>query len=150
VNSRPVSRIRVFAGPNGSGKSTLLNRLADSEIPLYCVINPDEIESKLGSKNGLLLSDFGLAATRSQFLTYVADTTYAAEAKRAAERIRFQEDALFSPLSRETSYNAALVAAFLRTRLIGLCRSFSFESVFSHASKLDELRMAKKKGRLTG
>ena len=68
MSTVPTPRIRVFAGPNGSGKSTLLNRLSDSNIPLYSVVNPDEIEKRLNSEEGLRLLDYGLTSTKSDFL----------------------------------------------------------------------------------
>jgi len=68
VSTVPTPRIRVFAGPNGSEKSTLLNRLSASNIPLYSVVNPDEIEKRLNSEEGLRLLDYGLTSTKSDFL----------------------------------------------------------------------------------
>jgi len=146
VSTVPTPRIRVFAGPNGSGKSTLLNRLSATNIPLYSVVNPDEIEKRLNSEEGLRLLDYGLTSTKSDFLGYVKDTTYAASVKDAARGIRFEGTTMFSHRTLKTSYNAALVASFIRTRLIDERRSFSFESVFSHGSKLNELRAAKARG----
>ena len=64
-------RIRVFAGPNGSGKTTLINKLQDLNLPLYRVINPDEIEKQLDAKRGLTLSEYGIRATSSEFLRFV-------------------------------------------------------------------------------
>ena len=141
-----VPRIRVFAGPNGSGKTTLVQKLQAINLPLYHVINPDDIEQKLNSKAGLDLSYLGSNVLEIDFLRYVGQTTYSSEVKNASRRIRFDGNAMFVKYSAEGSYNAALVAGFLRRQLVEARKSFSFESVFSHGSKLDELRLAKKRG----
>jgi predicted ABC-type ATPase len=146
VSARPTPRIRVFAGPNGSGKSTLLDRLSDSNVPLYCVINPDAIEKHLNANDGLALADYGLKASKPEFLTYVKGTTYSVAVKNAAGSVQFKGERVFSRRTLKTSYNAALVASFIRTRLIQKRASFSFESVFSHSSKLNELRDAQARG----
>lgn len=139
-------RIRVFAGPNGSGKTTLINKLQDLKLPLYRIINPDEIERQLNTKRGLTLSDYGIRTRSSEFLRFVQGTTYSAEAKRAAWEVRFKGMSVYSRRSRETSYNAALLSAFLRNKLVHGKQSFSYESVFSHVSKVEELKAAKRKG----
>lgn len=147
MKKNAVPRIRVFAGLNGSGKSTLLTQLARSgKLPLYFVINPDNIQEEMASDSGLLLADFGVQAAKTEFLEFVSRTSYQAKARRAASRIRFLNGTVFSSLAGESSYNAAMIAAFLRHKLVMTRQSFSFESVFSHPSKLDELKRARRKG----
>lgn len=125
----------------------MLYWLADShELPLYSVVNPDKIQIGLESKTGLALSSFGLQTSRTDFLRFVEKTTYSPSVKRAARTIKFIGGVMFSHSTSKTSYNAALVAAFLRDRLVAERMSFSFESVLSHPSKLDELIRAKKRG----
>jgi predicted ABC-type ATPase len=145
VNSSAQRRLRVFAGPNGSGKSTLLHRLASSSIPLYQVINADDIQLHLNSTDGLNLGVYGLGASRDRFRAFVQGTTYALGAKQSADSIHFDGTVVRTTASN-ASYDAALVAAFIRAELISAGRSFSFESVFSHGSKLEELRRAAQKG----
>jgi predicted ABC-type ATPase len=146
VKAEATSRIRVFSGPNGSGKSTLVDRLLTSNIPLYRVINPDRIEEDLNSRTGLALSDYGLTLTKAQFHKYVEKSSYPFEVKTSARGIRFEGMNMISPRSTKTSYNAALVAACFRAKLIASQESFSFESVFSHPSKLQELKRANQQG----
>ena len=50
-------------------------------------------------------------------------------------------------LSGETNgYEAAYVAAFIRWKLMNLNKSFSYETVMSHRSKIDEIQLANKLG----
>ena len=50
-------------------------------------------------------------------------------------------------LSGETNgYEAAYVATFIRWKLMKLNKSFSYETVMSHRSKIDEIQLANKLG----
>jgi predicted amidohydrolase YtcJ len=110
VNSSAQRRLRVFAGPNGSGKSTLLHRLASSSIPLYQVINADDIQLHLNSTDGLNLGVYGLGPSRDRFRAFVQGTTYALGAKQSADSIHFDGTVVRTTASN-ASYDAALVAA---------------------------------------
>ena len=145
MNRSSQCRLRVFAGPNGSGKSTLLHRLASSSIPLYQVINADDIQLHLNGAEGLNLAEFGLPSSPDRFRAFVEGTTYTPGAKQSADCIHF-DGAVMRTTSANASYDAALVAAFIRTELIAAVKPFSFESVFSHGSKLAELRRAADRG----
>ncbi len=146
MTNQRVPRIRVFAGPNGSGKTTLVQKLQAINLPLYSVINPDDIEQDLNSEAGLDLSYLGANRLEADFLRYTKQTTYSSRVKSAARKIHFDGHVAHAGHSAEGSYNAALVAGFLRSRLVKMRQSFSFESVFSHHSKLEELKLAKKRG----
>lgn len=145
MRMQPTPRVRVFAGPNGSGKSTLLAKLA-ATVPMYAVINPDDIERSMNTGGGVALMPYGVTTNRSEFLAYVGTTSYPERVKLAASQIIFDKGKLRTKPACESSYNAAVVAAFLRSRLVAKRMSFSFESVFSHQSKLDELRDAQSCG----
>jgi predicted ABC-type ATPase len=146
VSPDHVPRFRIFAGPNGSGKSTLLYELEDRHgFSLYRVVSPDEIQIGLESNAGLDLATFSLDLSVDKFKTFVKASTYSSRVKQAALRMEFSGGRIRSRHSRETSYNAALVAGFIRGELIHARKSLSIESVLSHASKLDELRQAKRR-----
>jgi predicted ABC-type ATPase len=146
VTARRAPRVRAFAGPNGSGKTTLVRKLQATNLPLYDVINADDIELTLSTGTGFDASSFGPNVTKAEFSKYVRQTTYSTGAKAAALKICFDGRTMYTTPSPKGSYNAALVSGFLRDRLVKMRKSFSFESVFSHTSKLDELRAAEKRG----
>ncbi|MDR2143683.1 MAG: hypothetical protein LBP29_04875 [Treponema sp.] len=53
---------------------------------------------------------------------------------------------LKAAVSEESSYLYAALGDFLRYKMLASDSSFSFETVFSHPSKIDELRTAREKG----
>ena len=136
----------MVAGPNGSGKSTLMHRLAaDYAVNFYDVINADDIFAEV--------SRTGAYAPRMSLLdgilcSYAETTSYPEEVKALFRdgSITLESDLVrFAPNAVNT-YTVALVASFLQSMHILQKSSFSQESVFSHASKVDALREARKNG----
>lgn len=147
-------RMRVFAGPNGSGKSTMKAQVAQAEvqgqrIDLGVYVNPDEIEMIL------------LRTKRLDFRRYKVVTN-----KLAFERFAFKSGLLKTPLdrawfrqaqlwggnvlklrtTRDAKRMAQLVALHLYPALLARGRKFSFETVFSHSSKLALMAQAARQG----
>ncbi|MDR2555091.1 MAG: AAA family ATPase [Fibromonadaceae bacterium] len=120
-----IKRLRIFAGPNGSGKTTLYYHLVNAKaFKDYCFINADEIAEKL--KKPFDLNSFPLKFSMNEFFDFLNNSTF---------------------LPKGTAYISASIAEFLRQKmLINSNSSFAFETVFSHKSKLDEIRKAKKYG----
>lgn len=137
----------MFAGPNGSGKSTLLADLR-SRFSLGVYINADDIEHNLREKGFMHLDDFQLTATQEQLLAFLASgQTALSKSSSAAALLRIERNVLvLTPGTAADSYLAASIADFLRHQLLAARQSFTFETVMSHPSKLDLLRLAAEQG----
>jgi len=145
--------MRVFAGPNGSGKSTIIKAVRNykteqGKIDFGIYINADDIVNELrhhkfsftkykikttlkelidiASASGLLEGDFTLAAFKKSFT--------------------FKENTIAIKDLNYTQELAQILADFLRKVLLRENKKFSFETVFSHESKLDIMRQAKQAG----
>jgi predicted ABC-type ATPase len=145
--SGSIKRLRIFAGPNGSGKSTLYRNFPPS---LSCIpfINSDEIEKTLAIQGFINLDDLNLICTPKSFLSYSNKSTLKKKAEEDGYKIDIQlKNNVLVNLPKEShSYEAAFVAGYLRKELIRTGTSFSFESVLSHKSKLEEIKEANKAG----
>lgn len=145
--------MRVFAGPNGSGKSTIIKSVRNykteqGKIDFGIYINADDIVNELkhykfsfkkykikttlkelidiASASGLLDGDFNLAAFKESF--------------------SFEENTIVIKEIKYIQELAQILADFLRKVLLRDNKKFSFETVFSHESKLDIMRQAKQAG----
>jgi len=141
-----MRRFRMIAGPNGSGKSTLVRRLHDEyAVNFYDILNADDILAKLKVR-GAYSPRFPIA--ESELVDYAVASTYDESVKDlfrsgkiSVERdcVRFSDDSI-------NSYTVALFTNFLQHTAICRGESFSQETVFSHASKIEALKLAKASG----
>src|SRR5665213_3650761 len=143
-------RMRIFAGPNGSGKSTLFSEFKKNYDPGYFV-NADEIEKLLNSSGLIDLNTFGIEANSKGLKTFSNTKeakTLMAKAKEEGHVIDIEvnENYIVDKAKDTHSYEASFAASFIRTLLYKNSKSFSFETVMSHPSKLDEIKKAKKAG----
>ena len=143
-------RLRVFAGPNGSGKSTLFNEFKTKYNPGY-FINADELEKLLTSGGLVDLKPIGLKADVRDLEKFSkSKEAQSLLAKAHAEghqiNIEVKENYIVDKAKDTHSYEASFVASFIRWLLYKNKKSFSFETVMSHRSKIDELKKAKKNG----
>lgn len=138
----PIKRMRVFAGPNGSGKSTIIKEIA-KVVRTGIFINADEIE-KAGRNNKFInLGDYGLTSTPDTFTDYYNQSTLLAKGLAEGKQIDLSfSNNVITVGEKTNSYEAAFIADFLRTQLIAKGETFTFETVMSHPSKLDTLRIA--------
>ena len=169
-------RFRVFAGPNGSGKSTAIDsvraiRINDVPIDFGTYINADEI-ARLLRAGPFPLSDYDVSASASDLIefarqkgiiTYQDDISilplifeirgivleiipYSTFRKQNPNWEYFGQipsPAIFDEL---ISRLAQILALFLVENLLRSGRKLSFETVFSHPSKIDLLKMASELG----
>jgi predicted ABC-type ATPase len=146
-----VRRLRIFAGPNGSGKTSLFNYLLKIHaFNAYYHINPDQIA--LDMAVGFNTCNWPIVFSAEELLEYLDTSSFQKIVSfRLAETIQIEHGilSLKSAVLEEFSYLYAALGDFLRQKMLDSVSSFSFETVFSHPSKIDELKNAKEKGFIT-
>jgi predicted ABC-type ATPase len=146
-----IKRLRVFAGPNGSGKTSLFQYLLKIHaFNMYHHINPDQIAVDMHF--GFNITNWPLILSIDDFSSYLDNSPFQKLVSfRFAEAVEIQEGilSLKSGVSANASYLYAALGDFLRHKMLDSDSSFSFETVFSHPSKIDELRIAREKGFIT-
>ena len=144
--SKWVKRLRVFAGPNGSGKSTLYDYLVRTQaFHSYFHVNPDIIAKDLTSS--LNFNKWPIDFSFDEIKRFLNASPFQSRvSSNMAELLICQgcSVSLKDPALNDISYLAAALADFLRIKMLRSNSSFSFESVFSHVSKIHELEEAKK------
>jgi predicted ABC-type ATPase len=146
-------RLRVFAGPNGSGKSTVIDyirkeRVNGRPLDFGYYINADEIAKQLSS-GPFSFRKFDIKVTPKEFLTTaiasgLVNPDFDEPAFKASYTLRKNELRLKDPKHCERL--AQITADFLRKKLLAERKKFSFETVFSHESKLEIMKAAKDAG----
>lgn len=136
----------MFAGPNGSGKSTLKSYVPEELLGVY--LNPDEMEAEILRLGYLDLSSYGVTAASDEVLTFFAGSAFLhsvglGEAWRDLACTHGRLDFSRVPVN---SYLASVAADFLRSRLLQVRRSFTFETVMSHPDKVQLLARAQQAG----
>lgn len=142
-------RLRVFAGPNGSGKTTLANELIENgEFKASAFVNADEIEKEIQKKGFIGFTQFGIDIDFAQLRGFfqkkgmsISKTNDIDIPKRFSvthNQLAYKGDI--------NSYIASDLAAFIRECLLNEEKSFWFETVFSHQSKLELMEKAKSLG----
>lgn len=137
-------KIRIFAGPNGSGKSTLFHEFSKNYNTGF-FINADILEKRLAESGLIDLKEIGLDATQDDldaFMTLDSSKTLFNKAAEEGHVIDiFVKENFIVDASKEThSYEGAFIASFIRHLLIVQNKSFSFETVMSHTSKIEEIK----------
>lgn len=136
----------MFAGPNGSGKSTLKAYLPSCLLGIY--LNPDEIEQSIRNRGFLDFSEHGVSTDETAVLVFFRNSRFLAEAGLAAEaqELTFSEGRLDFSRVQINSYLASVAVDFIRQRLLAQRSSFTFETVMSHAGKVELLAQAQSLG----
>ena len=145
-----IKRLRVFAGPNGSGKSTLFESFKSNHNP-GIFINSDLVEKDILEKGFIDLKPFGLTLTQDDLINFLQKPNSISLLEKTADighriDIEIVENIIVDKSGDAHSYEAALATSFLRENLLKNSISFSFESVLSHFSKIDEIIEAKALG----
>ncbi len=141
-----IARMRIFAGPNGSGKSTLAHWLSrDYAVNLYRHINADVLFAEISESQRTACPFFMDTAS---LLAFVRETSYPDVQKShfLNGEIRLEEESVIFSKEAVNSYTVALLADYYRHECIARGESFSFETVFSHPSKIEIIKEAKRKG----
>lgn len=129
-----MHRLRIFAGPNGSGKSTLYKQL-EGQFNLGHYLNPDDLHQKVSTDLQLRLDIYDIAPDPAEWTAFWRKHGLCDKAPRLAHS-QIRDNTLFFH-EKPKSYEAAILADFLRHEVLKTGQTFSFETVFSHPSKLD-------------
>ncbi len=145
-------RLRIFAGPNGSGKSSLVRKLAkefssQGEFHLHHWINADEIEVALRSGKFDFGPFWGDSDPKAMFIGIAMARLPASHNAFLSEARIFGTSIICDPNTVD-SYVAATIADVLRNNLLHNRKSFSYETVMSHPSKIEFLQQAQSAGYL--
>lgn len=141
-------RISVFAGPNGSGKTTMVEKVIKNGLQqgLEVIkpnrhINPDYFNSI----DFLYFNKFGLTVEESDFRRSMLCSPFYEECGIESEDFLINNNCFIVP--KKNSYLGAMLAEYIKDCYIkSEERMFSFETVFSHPSKVDFLKNAEDKG----
>jgi predicted ABC-type ATPase len=144
---RSSKKLRVFSGPNGSGKSTIYEE-AKKHFKSIPFINADEIEQSLQKVGFIDLASFDIKINKRTFFNFLkVHSTKSIIKKANVEKkpfdFSFINNCLLIDKNKINSYAASFCASFIRWILIRKKVSFSFETVMSHPSKIEELKFAK-------
>ncbi len=142
-------KLRVFAGPNGSGKSTVIDNVRayqvnNKHIDFGYYINADEIAVELKS-TGFSFNKFDFDVTHDDFLS--AALTSGLISGNFTKELFLKSYLLRANIIKSQRHEsidrlAQIIADYLRKRLLMEKKRFSFETVFSHRSKLDIMQEA--------
>jgi predicted ABC-type ATPase len=147
VTSPDQPRLRLFAGPNGSGKSTVVEVLTRSQLGVY--VNADDLERAWKRTGSYDLARYQLGEEQAKrwWPSLQASPLMNAARLQALEgAIKVEGTTLFVDPGKVNSYLPAATTDFIRQELLELRMTFTFESVMSHASKVELLRKAQASG----
>jgi predicted ABC-type ATPase len=142
--SNRIKQLRIFAGPNGAGKTTLYKYLTQiNAFNSYYHVNPDLIYKDLSVS--LNFDNWPIDFSSSELFSYLKLSPFQTLADYNISDLIHCEGRCISlkKPSFNDSYLAAAISDFLRYKMIQSNSSFSFESVFSHTSKIKEIEIAK-------
>jgi len=151
--TRQTLRMRIFAGPNGSGKSTIINAVRKSKVKGIPVdfgiyINADDIAKKL-RKGKVTFRQYKVTVEEHEFLK-IASNSGLLNKKFSLTDFKkcysLKNNQLFLLNKQANERIAQIIADFLRKKLLLENKKFSFETVFSHSSKLELMKSAIKAG----
>lgn len=138
----------MFAGPNGSGKSTIKSLLKPELLGVY--INPDDIQKSIQTHGCVDLAEFGITSPQLPPDAFfdLSPLLQKSGLQFVAACLRLQDGRIVFPGSYggEAAYLASVTADYIRSELLALQASFTFETVMSSETKVDLLKLAAAKG----
>lgn len=141
-----IPRLRMFAGPNGSGKTTIKSVISQEMVGIY--INPDEIETYVHEFKFLNFSTYEIVTDFKEILDFFTTSPLLIKENLVNEtkKLQWVDNKLIFDKVKIDSYFASVMADFIRKKLIGINKSFTFETVMSFHDKVYLLHDAQKKG----
>lgn len=145
--NRPL-RLRIFAGPNGSGKSTIIKAVKDHKVKGIPVdfgiyVNADDIAKDLRTEKFLFPSI--IKFNEQEFVKRALDSGLINKnfTKNVfVKSFSCDQRSIIPKSPKSIDRLAQIIADYLRNELLKQRKKFSFETVFSHPSKLDVMRKA--------
>ncbi|TGV03494.1 zeta toxin family protein [Flavivirga rizhaonensis] len=142
-------RLRMFAGPNGSGKSTVYRALK-GKFDIGTYVNSDDIEQDIKNYQTLDISKYGVSKeiTSETFSAFIGSHSLYKKATDDGFLIdlEFKNGKITNPNSETHSYEASILADFIRNQLIENGKKLTFETVMSHKSKIETLKKSQDLG----
>lgn len=145
--------MRVFAGPNGSGKSTIINSVRShvvNGIPVDfgIYVNADLIARDL--RNGdISFKKYRIVISQGEFVEIALNSGLIGE-KFSEKQFRtafiITKNIIYLINPKADEHIAQIMAHVLRKKLLKEKKKFSFETVFSHESKVDIMKEAVEAG----
>lgn len=142
-----IPRFRMVAGPNGSGKTTLWQWLErEYAVNFYVPINADAMFSEVALR-GVLRAPLPVdAGSLARFLDASGYSGEVTEKFRDGSILLAGDCFRFRGEGSATTYTVSLLANYFQSRLLEARTSFSQETVFSHPSKPEALKIAQERG----
>lgn len=139
----------MFAGPNGSGKSTIKEVVPANLLGIY--LNADDIEKQIKQDGWFDLRAYEIQATAAQLIEFFqhSNLLVASELNKQLPLLRGDGHRIdFRAVCNDKSFSyfASVLVDFLRQQLLQHKISFTFETVMSHRSKVDFLKLAQQEG----
>lgn len=142
-------RLRVFAGPNGSGKSTVIQYVRDQKVNGRAIdfgiyINADDIAKYL-REGKFSFDNYDIETDNNEFTHVVLESGLINKEfnETTFKKSYSLKDNILKLRDKKADERLAqIIADFLRKKLLLEKKKFSFETVFSHQSKLDIMRQA--------
>lgn len=153
IKKQQQLRLRIFAGPNGSGKSTVIQfvrnyKVKGNSIDFGFYINADDIATEL-RKGSFSFHSYDISINNEAFVQVIMGSGLINEKFPEAafkKSYKFKNNAIVLVDKDADERLAQIVADFLRKKLLQEKKRFSFETVFSHHSKLDIMQQATVQG----
>lgn len=134
----------MIGGPNGSGKTTLTRYLIREHLlPFGVYINADDIEGLLRTEGQLSFTDFQFTTSETELKNFFAKHPLNKENQQTSFTAKDNRLIVCGTIN---GYFAAVLADFVRRRLMQNRDSFSFETVMSGADKIKLMREARSNG----
>ena len=145
----PSKRLRVFAGPNGSGKSTITKIVLD-HVHLGTYVNADEIKVILSSQHFLDFTMYGIVLEKEDFVKALHSSSLSDRIKSVddtLDKIYFKGNCIVLKENYVIEdYFVSFITSYVWNKLLDYSRKFTIETVMSHPSKLEFMRLAQEKG----
>jgi len=146
--NRPL-RLRIFAGPNGSGKSAIVEAVRNHKvrgipIDFGIYINADDIAKALREKS-FSFKNYKVTVGNDEFVAHALSSGLINKdfpASKFKKSYKLGDNKIELKDAKTDERLAQLIADFLRKKLLQEKKKFSFETVFSHPSKLNIIKEA--------
>jgi len=144
-------KFRLFAGPNASGKTHVFKKFKRKKyIHTEFYVNADRYEEQMKKTRKFSFNAYRVKVTDEDFKQHISQSgLFQTKIKNRSfiDQFTLRSGVLHIDASAAiNSYHASFIASYLAQKLLETKQDFAFETVMSHASKVDLLKQAKKAG----